>query len=233
MVQVNLTLPRHHAENVEREQHARRMQFAVSLIEEAGDYVIAMNFGVRLKRKLRVCLVALGREAHVVEVNLAPSGLSNILGEGKIVRLDVRVRRIRPYQLSVFAPRLMQLARLDGESAVVPGNVVVAEKRLARDDMHVERVEEAYVLWQVRDRITLQLARQRMIERNINGPVTIFHFEDHTLTAPLMPAAHQFNAARTARAGAGEIDRADFTIFGKWPALFHDRLWFDSGNQDA
>src|SRR5258708_11196210 len=126
MVQVNLTLPRHHAENVEREKHARGMQLAIRLIEEAGDYVIAMNFGVRLKRELRVCLVALGREAQIVELDLVDSGLSNVFGERKIVRLDVSVRRIRPHQLSIFAPWLMQLARLDSESAVVPGNVVVA-----------------------------------------------------------------------------------------------------------
>src|SRR5258708_26482817 len=46
MVQIDLTLPRQTAKDVEREQNARGMQFAVSLIEEAGDYVIAMNFGV-------------------------------------------------------------------------------------------------------------------------------------------------------------------------------------------
>src|SRR5258708_16143079 len=100
MVQVNLTLPCHHAENVEREKHARGMQLAVRLIEEAGDYIVAMNLGVGLIRKLRVCLVALGREAHVVELNLVHSGLSNIFAERNILPLSLSVRTIRPHHLS-------------------------------------------------------------------------------------------------------------------------------------
>src|SRR5258708_1955853 len=107
---------------------------------------------------------------------------------------------------------------------MVPGNVVVAEKRLACNGVHVQRVQEAYILRQIRNRITLQLARERMVERNVDGAVTVFDVEDHGVATALMPASHQFNAASTTCARAGEIDRPDFTVFRKWPALFHNRL---------
>src|SRR5258708_19051244 len=70
-----------------------------------------------------------------------------------------------------------------------------------------------------------------MVEWNVDGAITIFDVEDHGIAAALMPAANEFHAASAACGGAGEIDCADFTVLRKWPALFHNRLRFDSGNQ--
>ena len=40
--QVHRTLPRHYAKHVEREQHARRMQLGVGMLQEVGNHVRAM-----------------------------------------------------------------------------------------------------------------------------------------------------------------------------------------------
>src|SRR5258708_1668625 len=72
-----------------------------------------------------------------------------------------------------------------------------------------------------------------MVERNVDGAVTIFNVEDHGVAAALMPAAHQFHAAGATRTGAREINGADFTVFRKWPAFFHDRLRLDSRDEHS
>src|SRR5258707_14693170 len=72
-----------------------------------------------------------------------------------------------------------------------------------------------------------------MVERNVDGAVTIFDVEDHGIAAALMPAANQFHAASAACAGAGEIDCADFTVLGKWPAFFYNRLRLDSRDEHS
>src|SRR5690348_10347369 len=93
-------------------------------------------------------------------------------------------------------------------------------------------MEIANVLGQVADGVMRDFARERMLERDIDGAVAVLDVEDYGVSTGVMPAAHQFDPPGAARGIAGHIYGANFAVFRKWAALFHDRLRFNSGNQN-
>ena len=74
--QVDRTLPRHHAEDIQGEQRTRGVQFGVSMFQEVRDDIRPMPVGViRLEHKAGVLLVAFSGEAHIVELHFVRARL--------------------------------------------------------------------------------------------------------------------------------------------------------------
>src|SRR6476646_2500197 len=101
-----------------------------------------MHFGVFLEGELRVGLVAFGREADVVKLDLVHTRRGNVFGQGYVVILDFLMGAVRPDQLAVLAPRLVQASGLDSQRTMVLGDIIVPEERLARDYVHIQRMQE-------------------------------------------------------------------------------------------
>src|SRR5438270_3585902 len=114
---------------------------------------------------------------------------------------------------------------------MVFGNIVVTEERLPGDYVQIKRMQETHVLGQVGDGIIPDLARQRMLKRNVDGAIAILNVKDHGVAASLLPALDQLNAAGAAGRSAGQVDSANLAFLGKGPRLLHDRLWLDAGNK--
>src|SRR5215472_13775290 len=231
MPEIDLSLPGHDAEDVEREQHAHGVELAVGAIQEVGDHDITLQFRILLESELGVGLVALSGEADVIELDLIYTRTGDIFRQSQVVILNLQVGDVSPHQFSVFAPRLVEAARLDCQSAVILGDVVIAEERLAGDGMHVERMNEADKLWQVADGIALQLACQRVIERNVDTAVAILDVEHYGVASGFTPATDDLNAFRATSGRAGQINGANLFILGERTALLDDRLRLHPRNQ--
>src|SRR5258708_29154110 len=89
-------------------------------------------------------------------------------------------------------------------------------------------VRYLHILGEIADGITLQLARQGVIERDVDGAVAVLDVEHHGVSAALMPPAHQLNSMGAAGAGAGKVDRAHLAVFRERTALLHNGLRLDS-----
>src|SRR5579859_317378 len=83
------------------------MQLRVRAREKIGNHVGALPLRMALHEgKLRVFLIALGRETNVIELNFVCSGAGHELGQGKIIILHPGIGRIAPDQFAVLAPGL-------------------------------------------------------------------------------------------------------------------------------
>ena len=295
MGEVDLALPGHHAEDVEREQDAGGMEFGVGLFQEGGDDVGALRAaGCRLWRRLDtdlfalralvaidlrlrlapvflwcfgdwdragrvvahgscrplessrlsgfrlavledelgVFLVAFGGEADVVELDFVDAELGYVLGQGDVVILNFGLAGIGPDQLAVFAPGGVVLAGLDGEFGMLLDQALVAEDGDAGDGVHVLLVQEVHELRHVMD-VDLVLAEQRVLEGNGHAAVGILDVEDDGVAANFAPVADDAESVVAARHDAGQVDGADFKVFGNGNGLFGDRGGEDSGDDDV
>ena len=80
MRQIDVALPRHNSEYIERDQDAFRMQLLIRTIKEVGDYISALPIRMcRLEMELRVRLVPFSRKTHIVELDLVGSRLCHPL----------------------------------------------------------------------------------------------------------------------------------------------------------
>ena len=66
----------------------------ISAIQEIGDHVITVQLWVFLKGKLRVGLVAFGREADIVKLDFVHAGRGHILGQRDVVILHFLIRAV-------------------------------------------------------------------------------------------------------------------------------------------
>src|SRR5579859_1471414 len=91
------------------------MQLGVGAREKIGNHIGALPLRMALHEgKLRVFLVALGREANVIELNFVCSRSGNEPGQGKIVILHPEIGWVAPDKLAVLTPGLRRgLARRD------------------------------------------------------------------------------------------------------------------------
>ena len=110
-------------------------------------------------------------------------------------------------------------------------HALVAEHGDAGDGVHVFGVQEVDELWQVVN-IDLVLAEQRMLERNIHAAVGIFNVEDNGVASDLAPVADDADPMVAGGHDAGEIDGADFKIFGDGDGVLDDRRRQNSGDGD-
>src|SRR5580692_4961495 len=168
-----------------------------------------------------VFLVAFGGEADVVELNFIRAGLGHEFGESDIEILHFGLRGIGPDQLAVFAPGLLGFLGLDCEFGMFDDHALVAEYGDAGDGVHVLGMQEVDELWKVAD-IDLVLAEERVLEGNVDAAVGVFDIEDDGVAADLAPAADDAKSVVAGGHDAGEVDGADFKIFGDGNGFFHD-----------
>ena len=193
-----------------------------------------LGSGFRLAGLVDECgvfLVAFGGEADVVELNFVGAGLGDEFGEGDVVILDYGVGGIGPDQLPVFAPGLAGFVRMHGEFGMGDDQALVAEDGDAGDGVHVFGVQKVHELGQVVN-VDLMLAEQRMFEGDGNAAVGIFDVEDDGVAADLAPVADDAEPVIAGGHDAGEIDGADFEIFGDGDGVLDDGCGEDSGDGD-
>src|SRR5216684_1267697 len=109
---------------------------------------------------------------------------------------------------------------------------LVAEDGDAGDSVHVLLVQEAYKLRHVVD-VDLMLAQQRVLEGNSDAAVGIFNVEDYGVAADFAPVADDAESVVAGGHDAGEVDGADFEVFGYGDGLFDDGGREDSGDDDV
>jgi len=76
--------------------------------------------------------------------------------------------------------------------------------------------------------VNLVLSEERMVEGNVDASVGIFDIEDYGVASDFTPVLDDADAAVAGGHDSGEIDGADFEIFGD-----RDGLLGDGGGQDA
>src|SRR5580692_9596065 len=176
---------------------------------------------VRLIQEGGVFLVAFGGEVDVVELNLVRARLGYEFGESDIEILNFGLRRIGPDQLAVFAPGLLSFLGLDREFGMFDDHALVAEDGDAGDGVHILGMQEVDELRKVVN-IDLVLAEEGMLEGNVDAPVRVLDIEDDGIAADLAPVADDAESVVAGGHDAGEVDGADFKIFGDGNGFFHD-----------
>src|SRR5437879_728784 len=109
---------------------------------------------------------------------------------------------------------------------------LVAEDGDAGYGVHVLPVQEAYKFLDVVD-VDLMLAQQRMLERNGDAAVGVFDVEDYGVAADFAPVADDAESVVAGGHDAGQVDGADFKVFGYGDGLFDDGGREDSGDYDV
>ena len=80
--------------------------------------------------------------------------------------------------------------------------------------------------------VDLMLAEERMLEGNGHAAVGIFDIEDYGVASDFAPVADDADAVIAGGHDAGEVDGADFKIFGYGDSFFDDGCGEDSGDGD-
>ena len=93
-----------------------------------------------LESELGILLIALGREAHVIKLDLVHARARHQAGQSEVILLRLGIRGIDPRQLPVLPPRLAGAPRVHRELGMVLGLVGVAEQGDARDGVQAERM---------------------------------------------------------------------------------------------
>ena len=124
---------RSEAEEVRRDAHAERLQPLGGVVDELGDHPAG-----RRRRLVRVddrVDVAVGGEAHVVELDLVEAGAGGDLGDRDVVVPDALVVRVRPTEACVVVP--------DGAVRVLDCELGTAgrEARVLEDDDAADQVD--------------------------------------------------------------------------------------------
>ena len=108
---------------------------------------------------------------------------------------------------------------------------LVAEDGDARDRVHVLRVQEMDELGQVVN-VHRMLAQQRMLESNVHAAVGVFNVEDDRIAADFAPVADDAQSVIAGGHQTGQINGADFKIFGDRNRLLGDGRGENSGDGD-
>src|SRR5437868_4352408 len=90
-------------------------------------------------------------------------------------------------------------------------------------------MQEPGVLRQVVN-VNFVASEQRVLEGNIHSTVGVLYIEDDGIAAGLTPALHDFDAMVTSGHQAGQIDGADFKVFGDGDGLFSNGCIENSWN---
>src|SRR5271169_36081 len=110
-------------------------------------------------------------------------------------------------------------------------HALVAEDGDAGDGVHVFGVQEVHELRQIVN-VDLMLAEQRMFEGNVHAAVGVFDVEDYGVAADFAPVADDAESVVTGRHDAGQVDGADFKIFGHRNGFLDDGRGENSGDRD-
>src|SRR5271169_1105025 len=110
-------------------------------------------------------------------------------------------------------------------------HALVAEDGDAGDGVHVLGMQEAHELRQIVN-VDLVLAKQRMFEGNVYAAVGVFDVEDYGVAADFAPVADDAESVVAGRHDAGQVDGADFKIFGNGNGFLDDRGGKNSGDRD-
>ena len=206
-------LPGHDAKDIQRKQHARRLQFRLRLLQEAGDDIAAMPLRMLgLKAELRVLLVAFRRKAHVVELNLVGPVFGRKLCQANVVVPNLGVGGVGPDQLAVFPPCSPVAARLHRQLRMPGHQHLVAEDRDARDGVQALPMEIGDELRQIADGIALLLRRQRQSGRHAHRAIGVLNIEDHAVAAGLAPGADDLQPLGAAGHRARQVNRPDLEV---------------------
>ena len=109
---------------------------------------------------------------------------------------------------------------------------LVAEDGDAGDGVHVLLVEEADELRYVVD-VDLVLSEQRVLEGDGDAAVGVLDIEDYGVAADFTPMLDDAESVIAAGHDAGEVDGADFEVFGNDDGLLGDGRGEDSGDDDV
>src|SRR5271169_2947580 len=109
---------------------------------------------------------------------------------------------------------------------------LVAEDGNARDGVHVLLVQEVNELGDVVD-VDLVLAKERVLEGDVDAAVGVFDVEDYGVAADFAPVADDAESMVAGGHDAGEVDGADFEVFGNRDRLLGDGRWQDAGDDYA
>src|SRR6185437_7510762 len=83
--EVHLALPRHHTKNIQRKQSAFRVQSSVRTLQEVSNYVGTLPVRMYLlEGEAGVFLVAFGREADIIELDLIRSTCDGCFGQSNV-----------------------------------------------------------------------------------------------------------------------------------------------------
>src|SRR6266851_6069207 len=104
---------------------------------------------------------------------------------------------------------------------------LVAEDGDAGDGVHVLRVQEVDELRDIVN-VDLVLAQQRVLEGDGYAAVTVFDIEDNRVAADFAPVADDAQSVVAGGHDAGQVNGADFKIFG-----YRDRLFDDGGGENS
>src|SRR6185437_1560881 len=102
-----------------------------------------------LEGEAGVFLVAFGREADIIELDLIRSACDGCFGQSNVVFLYFDPRGVGPDQLAVLAPGLAVFLRLHRQFRMRDYEPLVPENGDARDRIHSLGMQEMCVLWQI------------------------------------------------------------------------------------
>src|SRR6266853_4170807 len=106
---------------------------------------------------------------------------------------------------------------------------LVAEDGDAGNGVHVLLVHEADELGDVVN-VDLMLAQKRMLEGDGNAAVGVFDVEHDGITSHFAPVADNEKSVIAGGHDAGQVDGADFEVFGDGDGLLDDGRGENSGN---
>ena len=115
---------------------------------------------------------------------------------------------------------------------MVHDQALVAEDGDSGDGVHVLLVQEADELGDVVN-VDLVLAEQRVLEGDVDAAVGIFDVEDDGVAADFAPVLDDAESVVAGGHDAGQVDGADFEIFGNGDGLLGDGRGEDSGDDDV
>src|SRR5208282_5123248 len=99
------------------------------------------------------------------------------------------------------------------------------------DGVHILLVYEVDKLGHIVN-VDLVLAEQRMLEGNVDAAVRIFDVENYRVAAYFAPVADDAESMIAGGHDAGQVDGADFELFGYRDGFFGDGRGEDSGDYE-
>src|SRR5215469_1512910 len=175
MRKIHLALPSHHSKNIQREQHTLPTECAVGMLQEICNYIGAFPAGVlSLKNEAGIFLIALRREANIVELNFIYAGLGSAPGERDVVFLNLGVGRICPDEFAIFPPGLTRPTRIDRQFRMCDYQVFIAEDSDTSNGVYSLGMQKVGKFCQIRNDRMAFVGGQRMRERDVQYAVAVF-----------------------------------------------------------
>src|SRR5208283_2265833 len=97
--------------------------------------------------------------------------------------------------------------------------------------VHVLLMQEVHELGYVVN-VDFVLAEQRVLEGNVDAAVGVLDIEDDGVAADFAPVADDAESVIAGGHDAGQVDGADFKVFGDGNSFLHDGLRKNSGDGD-